>query len=325
MKILSLSAVCTALLLAFSACQPQPVDYTVEATTYRGNKACAISFTYDDGMLCQYTDVAPELEKRGFRGTFWIIGANMGKNEPGYPWMTWEQVADLAHRGHEISNHTWNHPNLPQLSLKEVRRELALCDSMIEVKTGKRPITMAYPYNAMSPEVIQICEEGRIGTRTFQDGHGQANSFSTAESLEAWLGQQIANRNWGVTMTHGTTYGWDMWNNPQVLYDFYDKVKSKEDSVWVGTFAKVSAYLAERDLVQFTAIGTTAACHVTCDNPLDPALYHEPLTLCLKGYYWQGKQVSASQGADSRCVVNADSCLYVEYLPNEVQLDIEWK
>jgi len=318
-------AASSALLLGLCACAPQPVDYTVEATPYRDNKACAISFTYDDGMLCHYTEIAPELEKRGFRGTFWIIGANMDKNEPNYPWMSWDQVAELSARGHEMSNHTWNHPNLTQLSPDEVRRELALCDSMLEAKTGKRPIAMAYPYNAMSPEVVAICQENRVGTRTFQDGHGQVESHCTAESLKAWLDQQIAEKNWGVTMTHGTTYGWDLWNDPQVLYSFYDEVKAAEDKVWVGTFGEVSAYIAERDLVQFSATGNSAACHITCENPLDADLYHEPLTLCLKGYQWQGRQVTAVQGTDNRSVVNADSCLYVEYLPTGPQLDITWK
>lgn len=312
------------LLLTLTSCGAEPVDYTVEVTPYRDNKECAISFTYDDGMLCQYTDIAPELEKRGFRGTFWIIGANMDKEEPGYPWMTWDQVADLANRGHEMSNHTWNHPNLPQLSLEEVRRELALCDSMLEAKTGKRPITMAYPYNAMSPEVVQICEENRVGTRTFQDGHGQVESHCTAESLKAWLDAQIANKSWGVTMTHGTTYGWDLWNDPQVLYSFYDEVKAVEDKVWVGTFAEVASYIAERDKVQIYAIGTTADCRITCDNPLDTTLYHEPLTLCLKGGKWQGKQVTALQGETVRKVVNNGDSLYVEYLPSKEQLVLRW-
>jgi len=329
------AAACSTLIMALSACQPQPVDYTVEATPYRDNKDCAISFTYDDGMLCHYTDIAPELEKRGFRGTFWIIGANMDKNDPGYPWMTWEQVAELSRRGHEMSNHTWTHPNLPQLSLEEVRKELAQCDDMLEAKTGKRPITMAYPYNAMSPEVVALCEENRVGTRTFQDGHGQVESHCTPESLKAWLEQQIADRNWGVTMTHGTTYGWDLWNDPQVLYNFYDEVKAVEDKVWVGTFAEVAAYIAEQAQVKVFAIGTTEACHITCENPLDLTLYHEPLTLCIKGLIkdgeqisqqeWSGKQITARQGDVIRNVVNADSCLYVEYLPNGIQLDITWE
>lgn len=311
--------------LGLSACEPKPVDFTVEATRYRNNKECAISFTYDDGMLCHYTDIAPELEKRGFKGTFWIIGANMGRDDKGYPWMTWEQVADLAKRGHELSNHTWNHPDLTKLTLDEVRRELVECDSMLEAVTGQRPITMAYPYNAMSNEVVALCSEGRVGTRTFQDGHGQIASNSTAESLTQWLNEQLAEKKWGVTMTHGTTYGWDMWNNPEVLYQFFDEVKAVEDRVWIGTFAEVAAYLAEQKAVQLVAEGTTAHCTISCTNPLDTNLYHEPLTLSLKGYDWQGKQVTAKQGTTQMDVVNADSVLYLQFLPSDTPLEVSWK
>ncbi|MDO4497458.1 MAG: polysaccharide deacetylase family protein [Bacteroidales bacterium] len=313
-----------ALLSSLSACKPTQVEYEVNVTPYKDNKACAISFTYDDGMLCHYSDIAPELEKRGFRGTFWIIGANMDKLEPDYPWMTWEQVADLANRGHEMSNHTWTHPALTSLSAEEVKRELWLCDSVLEARTGIRPITMAYPYNAMSPEVVALCEEGRVGTRTFQEGHGQANSFSSPESMENWLQEQISNHSWGVTMTHGTTYGWDLWNDPQQLYDFYDVVKNAEDSVWVGTFAEVASYLKEREAVQISANGTTNACQITCTNPLDTLLYHEPLTLRLSGHHWQGKQVRAQQGATTRKVINADSCLFVEFAPCNTPLSLAW-
>lgn len=316
---------CGTLLIGLASCQPQPVDFAVEATPYRDNKPCAISLTYDDGMLCQYTDIAPELEKRGLRGTFWIIAANMDKDDPGYPWMTWEQVADLSRRGHEIGNHTFSHPNLPMLPLDQVRRELEMCDSLIEAHTGIRPISMAYPYNAMSPEVVEICEENRVGTRTFQDGHGQVESHVTAESLKEWLQQQIDNKTWGVTMTHGTTYGWDLWNDPQVLYDFYDVIKASLDKVWVGTFAEVAAYRTEQQMVKFFATGNSEECTITCNNPLDITLYHEPLTLALSGFNWEGKTINALQGDSSCKVVNAGGTLYIDYMPNDIPLHLTWK
>ena len=113
--------------LMLAACTQQAIQLDASVTPFRDGKQCAISFTYDDGMLCQYTDVAPELEKRGFRGTFWIIGANMDSDVPDYPWMAWDQVADLARRGHELSNHTWNHPDLSQMSMEEGAEEIDGC------------------------------------------------------------------------------------------------------------------------------------------------------------------------------------------------------
>lgn len=44
---------------------------------YRGNKECAISYTFDDGLKEHYTTVAPRFEELGFRGTFWINGSKV--------------------------------------------------------------------------------------------------------------------------------------------------------------------------------------------------------------------------------------------------------
>ena len=310
--------------LMLAACTQQTVQFDASVTPYRDGKQCAISFTYDDGMLCHYTDIAPELEKRGFHGTFWIIGANMDTNSPDYPWMTWEQVAELSKRGHEMSNHTWNHPSLPSLSLDEVRQELAHCDSVLEAVTGKRPISMAYPYNAMSPEVVALCEEGRVATRTYQTGHGQRDSHTTPDSMRVWLQDLLETGEWGVTMTHGTTYGWDMWDEPQQLYAFYDEVKAQEDKVWVGTFAEVAAYRAEREAAVVSVHGTASSATVSVQHSLDAALFTEPLTVALRGFDWSNATPSATQAGQPVAVINQGDCLLLTVQPGDDAVEVKW-
>ena len=310
--------------LMLAACTQQAVQFDASVTPYRDGKQCAISFTYDDGMLCHYTDIAPELEKRGFHGTFWIIGANMGTNSPDYPWMTWEQVADLSKRGHEMSNHTWNHPSLPSLSLDEVRQELAHCDSVLEAVTGKRPVSMAYPYNAMSPEVVALCEEGRVGTRTYQTGLGQKESYTTADSMRVWLQELLETGEWGITMTHGTTYGWDMWDEPALLYQFYDEVKAQEDKVWVATFAEVAAYRAEREAAVVSVQGTSNSATISVQHSLDATLFAEPLTVALRSFDWSNANPTATQGGQSVSVINQGDCLLISVQPGETSAEVKW-
>ena len=311
-----------AALCALCSCS-QPTHYSLEVLPYKDGKQCAISFTYDDGMLCQYTDVAPELEKRGFRGTFWIIGDRMDTESPDYPWMTWSQVADLSRRGHEMSNHTWHHPNLTLLTPDSIRQELWRCDSVLEAVTGIRPKTMAYPYNALNASIDSICREGRVATRLFQTGHGQVNSHTNADSLSTWLQSLLDNGEWGVTMTHGTTYGWDLWYDPQVLYNFYDEVKAVEDRVWVAPFAEVAAYCAERDSVQMSFACSSSGCTVSSTMPLDTALYDLPLTVRLHGGDWQDKHVVATQDGKPVAVANNDSVLQFDIVPGK-EVRLEW-
>ena len=45
----------------------------VYVAPYKGDRVCAISYTFDDGLQEHYTLLFPKLEKYGFKGTFWIF------------------------------------------------------------------------------------------------------------------------------------------------------------------------------------------------------------------------------------------------------------
>ena len=64
-----------------------------------------ILITFDDGLENNYLNAAPELERHGLTGWFFISAGLIGT--PGY--MTWDQVRDLQRRGHVIGCHTWSH------------------------------------------------------------------------------------------------------------------------------------------------------------------------------------------------------------------------
>lgn len=312
-------------MIATMATSCRQIEITnVQVTQYQGERRAAISLTFDDGMLCHYTDVAPALEQCGLRGTFWIIGSNMGRDDAGYPWMTWQQVADLAQRGHEISNHSWTHPDLTKLTEEQLRWEIAHNDSVIESVTGKKPITFCYPYNAFNDSVEAICSEGRVGTRTFWESQGQRESHQTLETMTAWMQRLVDNGEWGVTMTHGTTYGWDMWDDPQQLYDFFSVVQSAADSVWTAPFADVAAYIAERnDLhLSWTSNGNTLVITPTLLS-LNPSLYTEPLTLGIDADFTD-VDVTATQGTQKQEVEHHGSYLLINAVPSGEELIVRW-
>lgn len=298
---------------------------SVQVLPYKDDHKAAISFTFDDGMLCHYTDIAPELEKNDLRGTFWIIGSNMGTDSPDYPWMSWDQVADLAQRGHEISNHSWHHPDLTQLSEDSLRWEIAYNDSVLESVTGRKPRTFCYPYNAMSDLVLQVANEGRVGTRTYQEGQGQKESHQTAETLTQWMNNVIENGEWGVTMTHGTTYGWDMWEDPQVLYRFFEQVNKMRDVIWVATFEEVAAYTNEaKDATTSYITNGFTASFTSNLQTLSPALFDQPLTFAVNGIFDDG-EYSAFQNGVELSVDNQGSRLLINALPNGKEVTIRKK
>ena len=67
-----------------------------------GKRAC-VSLTYDDALPRHFQEVAPTLERRGLRGTFYVpISGGLLDH-----WDAWKAVAA---DGHELGNHTIFHP-----------------------------------------------------------------------------------------------------------------------------------------------------------------------------------------------------------------------
>lgn len=292
-----------------------PLVESAYITSFRDGKRSAISFTFDDGDLDHYLLAAPELEKRGFRGTFWIIGKKIDEGDAVRPRMSWRQLKEMSERGHEISNHSWSHGKLVLMSPEEARRNIEMNDSAIARNVGKKPVTFCYPFNATRPWLIDIAEEGRVGTRMHQTGIGQQNHKSTPEKIKKWVDGVISDGMWGVTMMHGITIGYDKWHTPQDLWDMFDYVKSHEDEIWVATFRECAAYRKMRDNTTVSVKPTDYGFDIMTEMNLDPTLFTEPVTICLKGD-WKGKKVKARQGGKKIKPINTGDSLLLTILPS---------
>ena len=128
-----------------------------------------VALTFDDALKDHLLIAAPELEARGWRGTFNIITDKVGTDEK---YLTWEDVRELVRRGHEVTTHTKSHPSLVKLlkegKADEVRREIAESRDAIADKTGFTPRFMCPPYISQNEETARICREE--GLRQMQGG-----------------------------------------------------------------------------------------------------------------------------------------------------------
>ena len=259
----------------------QQHDSEVYVADYKDNKKCTISYTYDDGLEEHYTLVFPEMEKVGFKGTFWIWGKGIGNvaEQQGKPRMTWVQMKEMACKGHEISSHSWSHANLKNMSLKEVQVEVDRNDSILQAEIGERPLTFCYPFNSYNEDVLRIASKDRIGTRTKQYAIGGEKSKSTVESLDKWVKELIIAGDWGVTMIHGISVGYDAFTSPDILWEHFKRVKAQEDDIWVGTFREVAAYVKERNNIQLDVTKKKSHWMVSPRLALNQELFGEPLTM----------------------------------------------
>ena len=299
-------------------CTADILPEDIKVADYKDGKECAVSLTFDDSMKEHYTIVAPELEKRGFHGTFWMVGAWMPEvAEADTTHFTWAEAKEMSDRGHEMSNHTWSHPYMTMLSDEDLANEIKKNDEAILKNIGKPSTTFCFPYNAFNEKVIAAAMEGRVGARLKEFWLGGQNS--PKEYLTKTVENALAAGSWIAGMTHGINYGYDCYEDPTEFTDFLDYIKSLESRIWVGTFRDVAVYTAVAKDVTLNIEKKEKVVTVTPATTLDPSLYETCLTMEVNT---GGKKVRAEQDGKSLEVSYAEGNALISFNPfgGEIQL-----
>lgn len=77
-----------------------------------------IALSFDDGPDPESTPaVLDALARLGMRATFFVVGERAARHP--------ELIARIVAEGHEIGNHSWDHPSLPELSAAAVAEQIA--------------------------------------------------------------------------------------------------------------------------------------------------------------------------------------------------------
>lgn len=120
----------------------QTDDYGLEQLdSPLGFKRPLVSLTFDDSTPNLYNYVIPELDKRGYKSTQYVVtGATGARDDDGvlYQWSA-EQIKDVHERGHEIGSHTEYHPNLAMPGPKDVCRSAGPLPTFTAVPAGGCP------------------------------------------------------------------------------------------------------------------------------------------------------------------------------------------
>lgn len=275
----------------FLAVTGTPVAKTpdIHIAKYYGDKDAAVSYTFDDGLEEHFSLLREQLNRHGFVATFGIIGSKVGHDHKGTPTMTWQQIYQLHTEGHEISNHGWEHRNLTVLSPEERCREIHTNDSVIQGRIGILPRTFIYPGNRHDDVSIAACETGKAGSRIKTKNLGGRYS---EQELRQWIDDLIVRKDYAITMTHGISYGYDHFKNPDILWRHFDYVDSLSQHIWVATMADLLSYIKERQATSLVINETNnGLITVTPTVGLDRGIYNHPLTLV----YVSDKPIKAEQ------------------------------
>jgi cellulose synthase/poly-beta-1,6-N-acetylglucosamine synthase-like glycosyltransferase/peptidoglycan/xylan/chitin deacetylase (PgdA/CDA1 family)/spore germination protein YaaH len=118
-----------------------PSSYYIQRSGRVDSKSIAL--TFDDGPDPANTpQILDTLKELHVPATFFVIGRSAGM----YP----DLVRRIYNEGHEIGSHTFNHPNLDEVSDQRTEYDLNATERVLQGITGHTTVLFRPPYNADS-------------------------------------------------------------------------------------------------------------------------------------------------------------------------------
>ncbi|MCP3854258.1 MAG: polysaccharide deacetylase family protein [Actinomycetia bacterium] len=166
--------------------EPLTVSQLVDAMDHDEVPTRPIVLTFDDGLADFVEHAAPVLGDRGIVSTMYVVSGHVGGSsqwlsiagESQRPMMTWSDLTDIAHAGHEIGAHTRTHPELDVLRRDHARAEIEESRAEIEAGTGRAVRSFAYPHGYHSGATVQA-----TGAAGFDSACAVKNRWS-------WVGER---------------------------------------------------------------------------------------------------------------------------------------
>ncbi len=235
-----------------------------EIATWEDWCKSAVTFTFDDGAneWNSHNWGAQQLDKYGFKATFYVVTQWTGSN--------WNNYKGLAQRGHEIGSHTDSHNS-------NNSGELSTSKRTIEQNIGQPCLTIAYPNcNHMGNQVLsnyiggRVCGANGANSKSPNDlsrfncvicgngGNGYANTQSAFTNVCSG-----ANGGWAVFLIHGfeglAGNGSFSPTNQNAFTSTLQWLDQNKKDYWVCSARDAIMYLKERDNASFKKISSDAS------------------------------------------------------------------
>lgn len=133
----------------------------------------AFLLTFDDGYASLTDDVFPLLGDLGFTATTFLITDYVGRRntwDARYTWrrvrhLDWAAIAHWSARGFDFASHGATHRRLTWLDDAAARSELERSRDTLQVRLGKDPAAVAYPFGAADARIRRLARQAgyRLG------------------------------------------------------------------------------------------------------------------------------------------------------------------
>ena len=114
-----------------------PLPYQVQ---YYGYHPGEVAISFDDGPDRVWSPkILDILKEKNVKGTFMLIGSQAQENVG--------VMQRMVREGHEIGNHTYSHPDISEISQRQMQLELNLTERLFISKLGIQPLYFRPPYD----------------------------------------------------------------------------------------------------------------------------------------------------------------------------------
>ena len=226
------------------------------------NHQAALSLTFDDSRDVHLDVVAPELNQRHLRATFFLIVSKTTRLED------WRK---LQSQGHEIGNHSVSHEHATDLTKSGEELQVEDAKKFLDSNFKSEIITFAYPYTEVSPGLLYWVKRydfaargGRgDGTLVYIKSDVQPDWYNLpsqpsytkydAATYQDWIDKDVSLRAWTILQIHGIgdpSTGFEPIPSKTFL-EFLDYVKAMEPrGLWVAPFGEVAAYFRAQKILE---------------------------------------------------------------------------
>jgi len=114
-----------------------PNTYTIQQYGYHPDE---VALSFDDGPDPRWTPhILDILKSKGVHGTFMMIGEEAQQNIG--------LMQRVAREGNEIGNHTFTHPDISEISQRQLDWEVSLTNRLFAAELGVQPLYFRPPYD----------------------------------------------------------------------------------------------------------------------------------------------------------------------------------
>jgi len=151
-------------------------SFTIDPMTEKANSEVAL-LTFDDAPDGHAVQIAEILQEHDAPAIFFVNGMYLETDEGKRDLQT---IHDM---GFEIGNHTYSHPNLPDLSEEEQREEIVAVNDLVEEIIGERPRFFRAPFGLNTDYTEQVTKEERMELMNWTYGYDWETEYQEPEAL----------------------------------------------------------------------------------------------------------------------------------------------